>query len=106
MVILQRKKLHSDLWEQTVWWRLFLDLVKEKNYYLASMKNNIANAIRVAWFLAIRQIKGSNKATTMLIIFIMMLTFLNLVVVSGLLVGLIAGGTIANREQYSGDVII
>ena len=70
------------------------------------MKNNIANAIRVAWFLAIRQIKGSNKATTMLIIFIMMLTFLNLVVVSGILVGLIEGGKIANREQYSGDVII
>ncbi len=66
----------------------------------------IGNIIRVGWFLAYRQIKGSNKSTTMLIVFIMMLTFLNLVVVSGILVGLIEGGNIANKEQYTGDVII
>src|SRR3989344_9025968 len=68
--------------------------------------NKFGNTLKVGCFLAKRQIKGSNKATTMLIIFIMMLTFLNLVVVSGILVGLIEGGKIANREQYSGDVII
>lgn len=62
--------------------------------------------ISVGWFLAIRQIKGSNKSTTFLIIFIMMLTFLNLVVVSGILVGLIEGGSIANKNQYSGDVLV
>lgn len=56
--------------------------------------------------MALRQIKGSNKATTFLIIFIMMLTFLNLVVVSGILIGLIEGGNKANREQYTGDVIV
>jgi ABC-type lipoprotein release transport system permease subunit len=60
----------------------------------------------VGWFLAIRQIKGSNKSTTLLIIFIMMLTFLNLVVVSGILIGLIEGGNIANKNQYTGDLII
>jgi ABC-type lipoprotein release transport system permease subunit len=38
--------------------------------------------------------------------FIMTLTFLNLVVISGILVGLIEGGNIANRKQYTGDVII
>ena len=64
------------------------------------------NTILVGWFLAKRQIKGSNKSTTMLIIFIMTLTFLNLVVVSGILIGLIEGGNRANREQYTGDVII
>jgi len=68
--------------------------------------NKFGNTLKVGWFLAKRQIKGSNKATTLLIIFIMMLTFLNLVVVSGILVGLIEGGNIANREQYTGDVII
>jgi len=62
--------------------------------------------ISVGWFLAIRQIKGSNKSTTFLIVFIMMLTFLNLVVVSGILIGLIEGGNRANKEQYTGDVII
>jgi ABC-type lipoprotein release transport system permease subunit len=70
------------------------------------MKNKWANTIKVGWFLAKRQIKGGNLSTTLLIIFIMMLTFLNLVVVSGILVGLIEGGKIANREQYTGDVII
>jgi putative ABC transport system permease protein len=64
------------------------------------------NVLGVGWFLAKRQIKGSNKATTFLIVFIMMLTFLNLVVVSGILIGLIEGGNKANREQYTGDVII
>lgn len=64
------------------------------------------NTLRVAWFLAVKQIKGSNKATTFLIIFIMMLTFLNLIVVSGILVGLIEGGSKANREQYTGDLIV
>lgn len=36
----------------------------------------------------------------------MMLTFLNLVVISGVLVGLIEGAKKANKEQYTGDVII
>lgn len=64
------------------------------------------NVLLVGWFLAKRQIKGSNKSTTFLIVFIMMLTFLNLVVVSGVLIGLIEGGNRANKEQYTGDVII
>ncbi len=70
------------------------------------MSEKWSQIISVGWFLAIRQIKGSNKSTTILIIFIMMLTFLNLVVVSGILVGLIEGGSIANKKQYSGDVIV
>lgn len=70
------------------------------------MKNKWTNIIRVGWFLALKQIKGSNKATTILIVFIMMLTFLNLVVVSGILIGLIEGGNKANKEQYTGDVIV
>jgi putative ABC transport system permease protein len=36
----------------------------------------------------------------------MMLTFLNLVVISGVLVGLIEGSKKANKEQYTGDLII
>lgn len=69
-------------------------------------KNKWTNVLRVGWFLAVRQIKGSSKATTVLIVFIMMLTFLNLVVVSGVLIGLIEGGNRANKEQYTGDIII
>jgi ABC-type lipoprotein release transport system permease subunit len=60
----------------------------------------------VGWFLAVRQIRRSSKWTTGLIIFIMVLTFLNLVVVSGLLVGLLTGSYGQFRENYSGDVFI
>lgn len=63
-------------------------------------------AIRVGWFLALRNIRHSSKWTTGLITFIMILTFLNLVVVSGLLSGLIVGSFKQFRESYSGDVII
>lgn len=63
-------------------------------------------SLRVAWLLASRQILRSSKWTTGLIIFIMVLTFLNLVVVSGLLVGLITGSYKQFRENYSGDIII
>src|SRR3989338_11283743 len=61
---------------------------------------------RVGWFLAVHQIRRSSKWTTSLIIFIMILTFLNLVVVSGLLLGLISGSFVAFQESYSGEVIV
>lgn len=70
-----------------------------------SYKNSL-QSIRVGFFLALRQIRRSSKWTTSLIIFIMILTFLNLVVVSGLLVGLISGSFKQFRESYSGEVII
>ena len=72
----------------------------------ARLRREYTNAFRVGWFLALRQLRRSSKSTTSLIIFIMVLTFLNLVVVSGLLVGLIAGSFQQFRESYSGEVII
>lgn len=69
-------------------------------------KKEFLNALRVGWFLALRQIRRSSRGTTALIIFIMVLAFLNLVVVSGLLVGLITGSFQQYRESYSGEVII
>lgn len=73
---------------------------------LSALNREIINAIRVGWFLAVHQIRRGSKWTTSLIIFIMVLTFLNLVVVSGLLLGLITGSFQAFREGYSGEVII
>ena len=64
------------------------------------------NTLRVALFLAIRQIRRSNPWTTLLIVFIMTLTFLNLVVVSGILVGLPEGARASYSRQYSGEVLI
>ncbi len=62
--------------------------------------------IRIGFYLAWRQVRRANKWTTALIIFVMVLTFLNLVVVSGLLVGLIEGSVVAYKSQYFGDVTI
>ncbi len=74
--------------------------------HLAARLHEFFHAIRVGWFLALRHIRRASKWTTGLIIFIMVLTFLNLVVVSGLLVGLISGSFIQFRAHYSGDIII
>ena len=63
-------------------------------------------SFKVGVFLGYRQLKRASRWTTGLIVFIMTLTFLNLVVVSGILIGLIVGGNIANRNQYTGDVIL
>lgn len=63
-------------------------------------------SIKVGWFLGWRQLKRSSLWTTILIVAVMVLTFLNLVVVSGLLVGLIEGAEVANKTHYLGDVII
>lgn len=63
-------------------------------------------SVKVGFFLAFRQIKRSTKSTTGLIIFVMVLTFLNLVVIRGILVGLLQGSTDAYVKSYSGDVII
>lgn len=67
---------------------------------------NFLTSLQVGWFLAIRQIRRSSKATTILIIFVMILTFLNLVVVRGVLVGLIQGSTDVYKSGYAGDVLI
>lgn len=63
-------------------------------------------SIKLGFFLAFRQIKRSNKATTALIIFVMTLTFLNLVVVRGVLVGLIQSTINVYKERYIGDVFV
>jgi ABC-type lipoprotein release transport system permease subunit len=65
-----------------------------------------ATDIRVGFFLALRSVQRSSKWTTALIIVVMTLTFLNLVLVSGILVGLIEGSIVANRERYTADVFV
>lgn len=64
------------------------------------------NTLRVAFLLGRRQMQYASVWTNVLITFVMMLTFLNLVVVSGILVGLIEGAIKANRDQYTGDLFI
>lgn len=69
-------------------------------------KSDWKTSLFVGKFLAYRELKRANKWTTILIVFVMTLTFLNLVVVSGILVGLIEGSVEANKKMYTGDVFI
>jgi len=62
--------------------------------------------IRIGFYLAVRQLRRASLWTTSLIIFVMVLTFLNLVVVSGILVGLIQGSINEFRAQNTADVIV
>ena len=61
---------------------------------------------KIGFFLAIRQIRKASFWTTGLIVFVMIMTFLNLVVVSGILVGLIEGSIAAWHNQYTSDIMI
>ena len=64
------------------------------------------NSLKVGFYLAIKDITRASKLTTLLIVFIMTLTFLNLTVGRGILVGLPKGATNVYDERYSGDLII
>jgi len=63
-------------------------------------------SFRIGVLLGLRQIQRASAWTTLLIIFVMMFTFLNLIAVSGVLVGLIVGAERAVRDVAYGDVII
>ncbi len=63
-------------------------------------------SLRVGFFLTLRDLRRANIWTTILIIFVMFITFLNLVVIGGILVGLIEGSVVAINTRYSGDLIV
>jgi putative ABC transport system permease protein len=67
---------------------------------------SFVNTISLGFFLAIRQVTRSSKWATFLIVFIMMLTFLNLVATSGFLVGIIEGASRSFKEQWTGDLMV
>lgn len=67
---------------------------------------NLLVTLRVALFLARRYIIRTNPWQTILVVFVMMLTFLNLVVVNGILVGLIDGALLGYQKNYAGDLLI
>lgn len=67
---------------------------------------HLLNTFSLGFFLAIRQVARSSKWATGLIVFIMMLTFLNLVATSGFLVGIVEGASRSFREQWTGDLMI
>ncbi len=64
------------------------------------------NSLRIGLLLGFRQIQRASIWTTLLITFVMMFTFLNLIAVSGILVGIIVGAERAVRESAIGDIVI
>ena len=72
----------------------------------ARIENSLSQNLKVGWYLAKRDLKRANKWTTALIVAVMIFTFLNLVVVAGILVGLIQGSEDAYKKYMIGDVVI
>jgi putative ABC transport system permease protein len=72
----------------------------------SSVEKSFLQHLSVGWFLAKRDIQRANIWTTGLIVLVMTLTFLNLVVVSGILVGLIEGSENAQKTYAIGDMVI
>ncbi len=66
----------------------------------------MAILLRLASFLAYRQVRRGSIWTNLLITSVMALTFLNLIFIGGILVGLIESASTANRTLYTGDVLI
>ena len=64
------------------------------------------NDITVGSFLTLRYIRGANRWTTALIVFVMVLTFLNLTVIGGLLEGIVVGSFVGLRDRAIGDVFV
>jgi putative ABC transport system permease protein len=70
------------------------------------IENSFSQNVKVGWYLAKRDIKRANIWTTGLIVLVMTFTFLNLVVVSGILIGLIQGSEDAQKKYAIGDIVI
>lgn len=68
--------------------------------------NSFVNSVKVGWTLAVSRVRRTSFLATGLIVIVMTLTFLNLLVVRGILVGLPKGAIIANEEKYYADLYI
>ncbi len=66
----------------------------------------IPRTLRVASFIAFRETVRGNRWASALTILLITLTFVNLVIVGGVLVGLIESSSLANRVRYSSDILL
>jgi len=63
-------------------------------------------SLRVGFFLMLRYLRRGSPWASLLIVTIMFLTFLNVVVVRGVLVGLPIGASLSYEHEYSGQVLV
>lgn len=68
--------------------------------------NQFINTLKVGYFLALAQIKRAGGVTTTLTIAVMVFSFLAQVFISGILIGLIEGSSVAFRAKFIGDALI
>lgn len=68
--------------------------------------NKLKRDITVGKFLAVRELKRNNPWSTALIIFVMSLTFFNMVLMGGILIGLADGMMSSFKTYYSSDILI
>jgi len=66
----------------------------------------IVRSLHVGLFLMLRYLRRGSRSASLLIIAIMFLTFLNVVVVRGVLVGLPVGASISYEAEYAGQVLV
>jgi ABC-type lipoprotein release transport system permease subunit len=64
------------------------------------------NSLAVGFFLATRDIKRSNPWTTALIIFVICLTFFNMLFLGGIMIGFVQAEIKTYPQYYSGDVFV
>ena len=64
------------------------------------------NSFYVGFFLAFREIRRTNPGTTLLIIFVMTLTFFNMNLIGGVLIGIAHGVVSSYKDYYSSDLLI
>lgn len=68
--------------------------------------NKLKKDLVVGQFLAVRELKRNNPWSTALIIFVMSLTFFNMVLMGGILIGLADGMMNSFKTYYSSDILI
>ena len=73
---------------------------------IAQRLTKFKNDYTVGSFLAIRELKRSNPWSTALVIFVMSLTFMNMVLMGGVLIGLAEGMMNSFQKYYSSDVLV
>ncbi len=73
---------------------------------IAQWLTKFRNDYTVGSFLAIRELKRSNPWSTGLVIFVMSLTFMNMVLMGGVLIGLAEGMMNSFQKYYSSDVLV
>jgi len=74
--------------------------------YMPTQLNNLKLIIRTAFFIASKSIQRGSLIVKLVTVFILLLTFLNLLVIGGLLIGITEDVSVKVKDSLTGDVFI